>query len=178
MNLLFDNRVGILRFFTPVVSEFWPMVAMAVGGSLLASQAANRAAGQQQDSIAATTAANYLLNKQRAEEMARQTGFELTGEGMRANQARGSITAQQADTGVSGVSALRQLSNSIMQESLNKGTIVSKGETKQMEVALGNQQLYLDSVSKINALQSQKKSGVEQLMSSALAGAQMYAMTK
>ena len=157
--------------------------AVAVGtltatSSIMSMQAANDAAQAQQESIAATTRMNYLLKQQEEEELKAKAGMEMSGEQIKRLQERGKMQAAQAESGVAGASPLRELMSSYLQESLTQGSIISKAEAEQRTIALQNQSTYLQGLSQINQLESQKTNEsdawTQSLISGAVAGLSVY----
>jgi hypothetical protein len=155
----------------------WAITAVAVGtltatSTAMSIRANNEAAQQQQESIAATTRMNYALKLQQEQEAKAKTGMELTQKSIEAFAERGRVQAAQAESGVAGASPLREFANTYLQESLAKGSIVSQGEAEQRSLALDNQRTYLEGLSQINQLESQKTSESQAWMSTILSGVQ------
>ena len=148
------------------------MAGIAMVSTGMQIKAQNEAAQQQQESIAATTRMNYALKLQQEQEAKAKTGMELTQKSIEAYAERGRVQAAQAESGVAGVSPLREFANTYLQESLTKGSIVSQGEAEQRSLALDNQRTYLEGLSQINQLESQKTSESQAWMSTIMSGIQ------
>lgn len=145
------------------------MAAVMGTTTAMSIRAQNEAAQQQQESIAATTRMNYMLKQQQEQELKEKTGMELTQKSIEAFAQRGKVKAAQAESGVAGASPLREFANTYLQESLTKGSIVSQGEAGQRTLALENQSTYLQGLSEINKLESQKTTGGAALLQVGLA---------
>jgi type IV secretory pathway TrbL component len=152
----------------------WFMVALAVINSLNSSRQQNKAA---RDAQAASFAQYELMKQQRKAEqqdIQDKARNELTVEGRKRVGERGNIKAQMADTGTSGVSSLRALANSYMQESFTKGSIVSSQETALYKSSQGGVQDYTQTQSAVNQAQSKVKSGTEMIFEAAMSGLTTY----
>lgn len=137
----------------------------------------NKATQRQQE---AAVAQQNLMNQQRAQEMEEikaEAGMEATQEARERLAERASIKAAQAESGVAGVSPLRELANVYMQEAINTGTIISKQEAELRTSGMQAQRDYLSTVSAINQAESQKTTGLAAALQIGVAGAQGYAMS-
>lgn len=156
----------------------YAITAAVVMGSLAAAstgmqiKAQNEAIQAQQESIAATTKMNYALKQQQEMEAKAAIGMKKTAESIKRFQERGRIQAAQSESGVSGASPLREMANTYLQESLTQGSITTEGEAKQRSIALQMQSTYLEGLSQINSLESQKTSESSAWMQTISAGAQ------
>ena len=135
-------------------------------------KAQNEAAQAQQESIAATTRMNYALKQQQEMEAKAAIGMEKTNESIKRFQERGKVQAAQAESGVAGASPLREMANTYLQEALTQGTITAKGEAQQRSIALEMQSTYLEGLSQINQLESQKTSEGSAWMQTIVSGVQ------
>ena len=178
MTYLFDYKVGLFRFFMPITSGFWPIVAAVLMGAMKVRQiqGQNAAAQAQQENIAATTRMNYKMKEMQEQELKAQAGAKLTEEAIKRYAERGKIQAAQAESGVAGVSPLRELSNTYFQESLTKGSIVSEEEAKQATIGIENMNTYLQGLSQIKHLESQKSSGIDSAVQIGMTALQGYTM--
>lgn len=150
------------------------MAAISATTTAIGIRNQNKAIQQQQESINATTKMNYLLKQQQEQELKAQAGMELTQEKIKRVEERGKIRVAQAESGVAGVSPLRELANSYIQESLTAGSIISSAEAKQRSIALENQSSYLQSLSEINRLESQATTGLDAWLQTGVAGLNTY----
>ena len=151
------------------------MTAAMVGGAVLMggmtamqNQAQNEAAQAQQESIAATTRMNYALKQQQEMEAKAAAGSKMAEEQMKRLQERGKMQAAQGESGVAGASPLRELMSSYVAQSLTSGSIISEGEAQQRSIALEMQSTYLQGLSEMNRLESQKMSEGAMLTSTLL----------
>jgi len=123
---------------------------------------------------------NYALKQQQEQELKEQAGLEKTKVAIEKFQERGKIQAAQAESGVAGASPLREFANTYLQESLTQGSITATTESKQRTLALENQSTYLQGLSQINQLESQKtdESGawMQTIMSGVQGGMSVYSM--
>jgi len=161
------------------------ITAAVVGGLTAVStgmqiKAQNEALQEQQESVAATTRMNYALKQQQEQELKEQAGLEKTKVAIEKFQERGKIQAAQAESGVAGASPLREFANTYLQESLTQGSITATTASKQRTLALENQSTYLQGLSQINQLESQKTdesaAWMQTIMSGVQGGMSTYSM--
>lgn len=148
------------------------MAGLAMVSTGMQIKAQNEALQEQQESIAATTKMNYALKQQQEMEAKAATGMEKTEESIKRFQERGRIQAAQSESGVAGASPLREMANTYLQESLTQGTLTAKGEAQQRSIALEMQSQYLQGLSQINSLESQKTSESDAWMQTIMSGVQ------
>jgi len=156
----------------------WAITAMVVMATTTAVQIdqGNKAA---EDTQAAAVARQNLMNQQRAQEMEEvqaEAGLEATNEARESLRQQASIRAAAAESGVAGISPLRELANVYMQEAIDVGTIISKEEAQLRTIGMQSQQTYLETQSSINQAESQKSTGLNAALQIAASGAQGYAM--
>jgi len=177
MRNLFDHRLGMFRFFMPITTQFWPIVFAALSAVSTAASInqGNKAA---EDAQAAAVARQNLMNQQQAQEMEEvqaEAGLEATNEARESLRQQASIRAAQAESGVAGVSPLRELANVYMQEAIDVGTIISKEEAQLRTIGMQSQQTHLETQSSINQAESQKSTGLNAALQIAASGAKGYA---
>jgi len=154
----------------------WAITAMVVMATTTAVQIdqGNKAA---EDTQAAAVARQNLMNQQRAQEMEEvqaEAGLEATNEARESLRQQASIRAAAAESGVAGISPLRELANVYMQEAIDVGTIISKEEAQLRTIGMQSQQTYLETQSSINQAESAKSTGLDAALQIAAAGAQGY----
>jgi len=148
------------------------MAGLAMVSTGMQIKAQNEALQEQQESVAATTRMNYALKQQQEQELKEQAGLEKTKVAIEKFQERGKIQAAQAESGVAGASPLREFANTYLQESLTQGSITATTESKQRTLALENQSTYLQGLSQINQLESQKTDESDAWMQTIMSGVQ------
>ena len=148
------------------------MAGLAMVSTGMQIKAANEAAQAQQESIAATTRMNYALKQQQEMEAKAATGSKMSEEQIKRVQERGRMQAAQAESGVAGVSPLRELMSSYVAQSMTTGSIAAEGEAQQRSIALEMQSTYLQGLSEINKLESQKTNESDAWLSTIMSGFQ------
>lgn len=122
--------------------------------------------------------AQNSANTQAEEEQQRETANLLTQERRRALRERSTAVAQQANTGVAGVSAKRQIDNVLFQSVLNEDSIISRGETDIINIRNSGFAQSSNIQADINRATSSKPSVLAIGLQSAGAGFTTYAGTK
>jgi len=152
----------------------WFMTGIMMASTAMSINETNKAA---EDAQAAAVARQNVMNQQRAQEMEEvqaEAGLEATNEARESLRQQASIRAAQAESGVAGISPLRELANVYMQEAIDVGTIISKEEAQLRTIGMQSQQTYLETQSSINQAESQKSTGLDAALQIAAGGAQGY----
>ena len=154
----------------------WAITAAVVMGGLTANSISeqNKAAQKQQEEINSAAAISYQLAQQQEQEVKAQAGIDLTNEAIKANTERGRMRAAQSESGVAGLSPLRELGNTYVQESMVNGTIISKEQAQQRSIALSSLSNFTQFRSQGNQAESQKTTGFEAALQVGLAAAGGY----
>ena len=139
--------------------------ALAIGALMAASKASEISAGNQAAASEQESAIQQqsIMNQQRtmeAEGIKAKAGQELTTKKRERMRELSSAKVAGAESGVAGISSLRAMSNTFMQESLDAGTIVSLQETNLAQVGVQSQADFLSTRSSINAAENKKVTGL------------------
>jgi len=134
-------------------------VVMGIGKASEISATNTQMEAQQDAAVAQQTAMN-MQRVQEMEETNRKVGMELTQTKREALRRQASGRVASAESGSMGGTALRNLANVYMQESINAGSIVSLGESDVVRIGTQSQADYLATQSKINVAESQKTTGL------------------
>ena len=132
-----------------------------------------------EDAQAAAVDRQNVMNQQRAQEMEEvqaEAGLEATNEARESLRQQASIRAAAAESGVAGISPLRELANVYMQEAIDVGTIISKEEAQLRTIGMQSQQTYLETQSSINQAESAKSTGLDAALQIGMAAAGGYMM--
>lgn len=151
------------------------MAALSVLSTAAQISAQNKAAQAQGRAANARTQAMYAQQQAQQEEVKAQAGAKLTEEALARQAERGKIQAAQGESGVAGVSSIRELANSYMQQSFDTGSIVSKEEAAIRSSAMQSQASYLEGVNAVNQANSQITSPISAMLQIGIAGAGAYA---
>ena len=154
----------------------WFMTGIMMASTAMSISETNKAA---EDAQAAAVDRQNVMNQQRAQEMEEvqaEAGLEATNEARESLRQQASIRAAQAESGVAGVSPLRELANVYMQEAIDVGTIISKEEAQLRTIGMQSQQTYLETQSSINQAESQKSTGLDAALQIGMAAAGGYMM--
>ena len=154
----------------------WFMTGIMMASTAMSISETNKAA---EDAQAAAVARQNVMNQQRAQEMEEvqaEAGLEATNEARESLRQQASIRAAQAESGVAGISPLRELANVYMQEAIDVGTIISKEEAQLRTIGMQSQQTYLETQSSINQAESQKSTGLDAALQIGMAAAGGYMM--
>jgi hypothetical protein len=154
----------------------WAITAAVVMGGLTANsiQQQNKALTQQQQALVDAANLNMKMEQQKEADRIAQTGMELTQEERVKFAEQGSMRAAAAESGVAGVSPLRNLTNIYVQHSLTKGSIITNQEMDLYTSSMGNINTYAQTQSGINQAQSQKTTGFEALAQIGMSAAGGY----
>jgi hypothetical protein len=154
----------------------WAITAAVVMGGLTANsiQQQNKALTQQQQALVDAANLNMKMEQQKEADRIAQTGMELTQEERVKFAEQGSMRAAAAESGVAGVSPLRNLTNIYVQHSLTKGSIITNQEMDLYTSSMGNINTYAQTQSGINQAQSQKTTGFEALAQISMSAAGGY----
>lgn len=154
----------------------WAITAAVVAGSLSAYkiQQQNKSLVEQQNEAASTARLNMQMEQQKEADIKAQTGMELTQEERKRMAERATMVTKAGESGVAGISPLRNLANSYVQQAFDTGSIVSKEEAQLYSSSMGNVSTYLQTKSDINKLQSQKTTGLNALIDIGMAAAGGY----
>lgn len=156
----------------------WAITGAVVMGSMTAYSISeqNKAAVKQQEAVASSVAMNYKLKEQQQEELKAKAGLDLANEAIKANVERGRIQAASAESGVSGLSPLRDLTNSYIQQSFAEGTIISGEDAALRGASLESQSSYLEGLNQVAQLEAKKTTGLNALLQVGASAAGGYMM--
>lgn len=154
----------------------WAITAAVVAGSLSAYkiQQQNKSLVEQQNEAASTARLNMQMEQQKEADLKAQTGMELTQEERKRMAERATMVTKAGESGVAGISPLRNLANSYVQQSFDTGSIVSKEEAQLYASSMSNVSTFLQTKSDINKLQSQKTTGLNALIDIGISAAGGY----
>lgn len=149
--------------------------------ALSAASTAAQISAQNKAAQAAGRAANArTLMQYKQEEMAQQetkaaAGAKLTEEDRKRLAERGKIRAAQSESGVSGVSSIRELATSYMEQAFETGTIVSKEEAELRSSGMKMTSTYLEGKSAVNEANSKISSPLSTVLQIGSSAVQGYA---
>jgi len=154
----------------------WAITAAVVMGGMTANSIAqqNRALTKQQQALADAANLNMQMEQQKEADIKAKTSMELTQDERIKVSEQSSMRAAAAESGVAGISPLRNLTNIYVQHSLNKGSIITNEEMELYSSSLGNINTYAQTASGINQAQGQKTTGFEALAQISMAAAGGY----
>ena len=154
----------------------WFMTGIMMASTAMSISETNKAATREAE--AANTRAQMMYNQQEQEqqEIQAEAGLELTNRNREALREQASMRAGAAESGVVGISPLRELANVYMQESIDAGSIISKEEAQIRSSGMQSQQTYLEGVSAVNVANSKMSTGLNAALQIGMSGAQGYAM--
>ena len=154
----------------------WFMTGIMMASTAMSISETNKAATREAE--AANTRAQMMYNQQEQEqqEIQAEAGLELTNRNREALREQASMRAGAAESGVVGISPLRELANVYMQESIDAGSIISKEEAQIRSSGMQSQQTYLEGVSAVNVANSKMSTGLNAALQIGMSGAQGYGM--
>lgn len=158
-----------------------------MGLALVAVSVLSTAASISSNNKNAKSAQNAAITRQtqmskqsqlQQQEINEQTSLELTNLDRKAKKEKSTIENYNVESGVTGVSKLREEANAEMQKAFNQASIVSEGQSKIGKVAMGEEATRIETQSKVNQLQNQKTSGLSSMLQLATAGVTGYTAGK
>ena len=154
----------------------WFMTGIMMASTAMSISETNKAATREAEAANTRTQVMYNQQEQEQQEIQAEAGLELTNRNREALREQASMRAGAAESGVVGISPLRELANVYMQEAIDVGTIISKEEAQLRTIGMQSQQTYLETQSSINQAESAKSTGLDAALQIGMAAAGGYMM--
>lgn len=152
------------------------MAAISMASSAMSQMSQKSALQGQVDSLNRSRVANANATIQAESERNKLAGLQMTEETRRALRESSTLVAQQASTGVGGITSQRVLNNVLFQSTLNEGTIQAKNEADLANISMQGNRQEVALVGQVNQTSAQIPSTLGIIANSAMAGAKTYLM--
>lgn len=128
----------------------WAMAALAAASAASSISSNNKAQRRTEEQANNQALLSNNLMREQSQAMADQTGIKLTDKEREYDKTRASQRMAQAESGLSGSSALREVANTYMQQSFDMSSIIEEGSAAQRGEARQAQGNFNQSMSTYN----------------------------
>lgn len=130
------------------------MAVMSMATTAMQIQQQNDAAGAQMDAATAAARQDYILLNRKQEEVGKQEALEATERVRQGERERAKMRVAMGEAGVAGVTPLRVLGNSMLQEQYDVGVMEANRDAQFMSVQDEKNKVNADAASRINVAKS------------------------
>jgi hypothetical protein len=151
------------------------MAALAAASTAAQISEKHKAAQAEGKAANARTMMMYKQRESEQEEIKAAAGAKLTDEERKRTVERGKVRAMMSETGLAGISSIRELANTYMQSSFEQGSIISKEEAELRSSGKKAESDYLLGKSKVNEANSKIGSPLSTVLQIGSSAAMGYA---